>query len=559
MADEDFSAAAGGGDESNLAAGKHRGPRFSWNPAFEATFFQSLCESVQLGLREGSTFKAEAWDRAAQALIERHNAYANKGHLINKSDNARKKFRLWRGLREDPEFQYNPATRTVTASDEVWKRHVEGEPLSRSLKGRPFEHEEFYEILFPDVIGSRGVPKRLTKPRRKGPDNVNGSEEQEAPGTAIMDLMTEPSYNNPAQVHNVPPPIQHTMVPAPTPTIPSSHAQQQQQQQQQHQHQQMHQQQHHQQQQHQQQQHQQQQLQQQQQQQQHQHQQQQQQQQHPQQQHARPNSTTLPPRSSIASTSALTPPEDTATHARKRFQPSETTSNNSITSSTANHAEKRRRTTAAAAAATATTAAATQSQNQSQSSQQSQQSQPHSLPNPSQQQQPTPAAAPAPPPPTATLPTVSGGLAGLSASATFDSLLVLAEALRSAKVRLGWSEQAMEIFFRDFSGEDMDLQLKIAEKALADENKAMVFCKMPVALREHWTAFTCTGGFSSGLNAGFSSGLNAGFSSGLNAGFSSGLNAGFSSGLNAGFSSGLNAGFCLEADYQDVSFNQDVG
>ncbi|KAL2015079.1 hypothetical protein VTK56DRAFT_6329 [Thermocarpiscus australiensis] len=51
----------------------------------------------------------------------------------------------------------------------------------------------------------------------------------------------------------------------------------------------------------------------------------------------------------------------------------------------------------------------------------------------------------------------------------------------------GWQEQALDIFFRDFAGEEMDLQLKIAEKVLAaDEGKAMVFCKMPDALRRHW-------------------------------------------------------------------------
>ncbi len=49
-----------------------------------------------------------------------------------------------------------------------------------------------------------------------------------------------------------------------------------------------------------------------------------------------------------------------------------------------------------------------------------------------------------------------------------------------------WQEQAMDMFFRDFAGEDMDLQLKIAEKVLTDENKAMVFCKMPDVLRRHW-------------------------------------------------------------------------
>jgi hypothetical protein len=127
MSDDDFSANAGAGTTGRTATapGKHRGPRFTWTPQFEATFFRSLCESVSLGLRDGSTFKPEAWERAMQALIEKHSAYANKSHLINKTDNARKKYRLWRGLREDPEFYYNVQTRTVTATEEAWARHLQ--------------------------------------------------------------------------------------------------------------------------------------------------------------------------------------------------------------------------------------------------------------------------------------------------------------------------------------------------------------------------------------------------------------------------------------------------
>jgi hypothetical protein len=55
---------------------------------------------------------------------------------------------------------------------------------------------------------------------------------------------------------------------------------------------------------------------------------------------------------------------------------------------------------------------------------------------------------------------------------------------RTAATR--WSEQAIDIFLRDFSNEDMDLQIKIAEKVLADESKAMVFVKFTPELREHW-------------------------------------------------------------------------
>ena len=56
------------------------------------------------------------------------------------------------------------------------------EPLSRALRGRPFDHEDFMEILYPDVIGSGGAPKRIMKPRRRT-DGQPG-DEPDMPGTA---------------------------------------------------------------------------------------------------------------------------------------------------------------------------------------------------------------------------------------------------------------------------------------------------------------------------------------------------------------------------------------
>ena len=145
---------------------------------------------------------------------------------------------------------------------------VQKEPLARSLRSRPFEHEEFYEILFPDVIGSGGAPKRLTKPRRKGTDATNGTDDSEGPGTAIMELLSETAYINPSQTH-IPPPMPPAM-PAPM-TI------------------------------------------------------------HPQPQQHRNQTNTMPPpppRSSVSSASALTPPEETALQGRKRLQASDGNSAN---------------------------------------------------------------------------------------------------------------------------------------------------------------------------------------------------------------------------------------
>ncbi|OIW32774.1 hypothetical protein CONLIGDRAFT_277930 [Coniochaeta ligniaria NRRL 30616] len=358
--------------------GKHRGPRFTWNPAYEVTFFRSLCDSVNRGLREGMTFKAEAWDRAAKALVDNHNAYANKGHLINKSDNARKKYRMWRGLRESPDFYYDPETKTITGSEEAWQKHMEREPLSRSLRGRAFEYEGFYEILFPDVIGTAGAPKRITSRKRKTMNSTDTEDqaEHDTPNTTVMNLLADATYgsNNGTMPTNAQ--LQHqqqgqvrqaTSIPAPLP----AGAQQQ-----------------------------------------------------------RPTSAALPPRNSVTTTSALTPPEETP-HTRQRF----------LALGDQQRPDKRRRTDYVGV---------------------------------------QPAVGPSP--------QNHDGGNGVNGNNGNNGINALAEALRSAKsARPGWSEQALDIFFRDFGEEDMDLQIKIAEKALAaDENKAMVFCKMPVLLRKHW-------------------------------------------------------------------------
>ncbi|KAH9432116.1 hypothetical protein MCOR02_006820 [Pyricularia oryzae] len=421
MSEEDYGATdVSLADVSTAGNGKQRkGPRFSWTPAYEATFFRSLCESVQLGLKDNHSFKAEAWDRAATALQKQHGAYPNKGHLINKSDNARKKFRLWRGLREDPDFLYNPSTRQVTGTDEAWRLHIEKEPLSRSLKGRPFDHEEFMEILFPDVIGSGGAPKRITKQRRKDTSGLQQLDDQDlsladTANNSLLDMLGDTSFAAPTQhslvgsalgfptaaitqqsQHQSPmPPPQQLQSPLP----PQQQLQQHQQQ---------------------------------------------------------PPQRSIPSpainsRASIASASALTPPDENPTPAakttRKRYpadQPSAPV-------------DKRRRTTAAPNAFV-------------------------DLSHPAQVAQAGGGVNARPP----TTTTTHQAPQGVSATIAEDLLLQLSENVKQSRP-LRWPEQAMEMFFREFCNEDMDLQVKIAEKVLTDPSKAMVFCKMPPEVRSHW-------------------------------------------------------------------------
>ncbi|EFY86593.1 hypothetical protein MAC_07371 [Metarhizium acridum CQMa 102] len=258
MSEDDVDMLGPDGQGSSKVDRDRRAPRFSWTPAYETTFFRSLCESVQLGLRENSSFKAEAWDRAAQALQDSHGAYPAKSHLINKSDNARKRFRLWRGLREDPEFAYNPVSKTVTATEDAWRAHIEREPLSRALRGRPFDHEEYMEILYPDVIGSGGAPKRIMKPRRRT-DGQPG-DESDMPGTGVLNLQPE-SASGQQNTLGSPGPARSSLSQTPTGSATGSGTQ------------------------------------------------------------LKPSSATIPPRTAPTQPSALTPPDESANQAKKRAMP----------------------------------------------------------------------------------------------------------------------------------------------------------------------------------------------------------------------------------------------
>ncbi|KAI8717586.1 Myb-DNA-bind-3 domain-containing protein [Fusarium sp. LHS14.1] len=403
-----------------------RAPRFSWTPAYEATFFRSLCESVQLGLRENSSFKAEAWERAAQALQESHGAYPTKSHLINKSDNARKRFRLWRGLREDAEFLYNPVTRTVTATEEAWTAHIEcrgftatvyhtssdpryrretrdsianshqREPLSRALRGRPFDHEDYMEILYPDVIGSGGAPKRIMKPRRRTDGPI--AEDPEMPGTGILNLQSEPPPRPPGlESPNSRPVLTQT------PTTSSTGSTQQ-----------------------------------------------------------RPTSTTIPPRGPpTVNASALTPPDETISQSRKRQLPTTSTPAafesppaSSMPLGQAPESPGKRRRTSSNDGSRALTSAVLNSS---------------MLP-----------LAVRDGPSVASPPQTESQL--LSHGPAIEELV---EAVRS-RPNLRWQEEALDVFFRDFADEDLDLQVKISESVLINECKAMVFCKMPGRVRQHW-------------------------------------------------------------------------
>lgn len=270
------------------------------------------------------------------------------------------------------------------------------------------------EVLYPDVIGSGGAPKRIMKPRRRTDGQLG--DDSDMPGTGILNLQGDAGSDSPQQQQHqsqtaslLDSPSEQRPSLSQTPSGSSAGSLVPQ----------------------------------------------------------RPMTTTIPPRSAIAQPSALTPPDEMISSTKKRvlsnappsaFDASPPSADIINTPSTAPpqppSPEKRRRTTSTA---TDTVSAIPTILNSSAGH--------------SRTTHASTASAFSP--------------ADAQASSSRTALHDLADALNAHK-RPQWQEQALELFFREFSDEEMNLQIKISETVLTDESRALVFCKMPPRLRQHW-------------------------------------------------------------------------
>ncbi|KAL5614655.1 hypothetical protein BROUX41_004753 [Berkeleyomyces rouxiae] len=476
---------------SVLGPSFQRAPRVSWTPAYEETFFRSLRDSVRKGLRDNTTgaLKSEAWAQAAHDLRATHGVQLEKNHLKNKADNARKRFKAWRGLRDNPAFQYNETNATVAASDEAWEEHLQNDPSAKPLRGRSFEHEKYFELIFEDLL-PHGMPRQR---RRRLCDSSEG----DVPGTSVVDLASEQqapqqqshqrNQEQPQQTTSSPPPQQQQhpvdgRYQAHGQSQPVSHSQPHMAT-------------------------------------------------HPHHMASRSHSPqwTRSPRSPTMAASttvstqkhssvrplapALTPPHDpnqTAENARKR----------SLSADVAGSPPRRQRTDSwghfnpqsqssvlqeSSSAMAGPSPVLAPEPPHSNSHYAHARAHPHPHPHPhhhhhrnhnhprSMATPPSTVATTSPSPP-ASMPIASSagsasGAGGLASMAAIEEMLVkIIDASKSQQPPpvSRWTEQAMDIFFSEFSHEDNDLQLMIAEKMLSVETTAMMFCKMSSELRFHW-------------------------------------------------------------------------
>lgn len=277
------------------------------------------------------------------------------------------------------------------------------EPLSRALRGRPFDHEDFMEILYPDVIGSGGAPKRIMKPKRKGDGQLG--DEGDMPGTGILNLQTDSSN---VQTGLESPNHRHSLSQTPSDSSAPANLQK-----------------------------------------------------------SAPTLVSIP-KPTPTQTTALTPPDETSAQGRKRNLP---------VGSSQVHSENLR-----SESSTPTGSA------------------PRSLGSPEKRVRQN---GPEEHTPSTSVSTLNSSIVPIATPPLLNSTPILksdaaaaanrkaaaddvADAKGTTRSARQWQEDAVDLFFRDFSGEEVDLQIAVSQTVLSNEHTAMVFCKMPLKVREHW-------------------------------------------------------------------------
>lgn len=264
------------------------------------------------------------------------------------------------------------------------------------------------EVLYPDVVGSGGAPKRIMKPRRK--TDGQPCDDTEMPGTGVLNLQADSTpllVQDAAERQSQPPPSPQKSSQNQAPvTISSASGTQQ-----------------------------------------------------------RPTTAPSVPRNLTAGqATVLTPPEDSQPQSRKR--PSPMASLQSVDfpqqasgpalsqSALPNSPEKRRRLS-------------------------------HRDDSASSASLPTPLLASSLPA-TGTKSTPDTRSRPETQAAHLQTIIEALDYFSKASRSRMWREEAVDLLFKDFADEDADLKINISENVLSDEHKAMVFCKMPLHLRQHW-------------------------------------------------------------------------
>ncbi|KAF5949095.1 hypothetical protein HYC85_015052 [Camellia sinensis] len=122
-----------------IGDGKKRGKNIVWSKEMDKCLTLELVHQANEGYKVDKGFKDQAYIAACSSLNSSFNLSLSREHCVNHLKTIKKKYRLVHEMLSKSGFSWNPMTKIVECSDQVWTTYVAANPDAKGLRGKKIE------------------------------------------------------------------------------------------------------------------------------------------------------------------------------------------------------------------------------------------------------------------------------------------------------------------------------------------------------------------------------------------------------------------------------------
>ncbi|KAL0640067.1 hypothetical protein Q9L58_000895 [Maublancomyces gigas] len=127
--------------------------RATWSSEMEKLLIKALLVEIQAGRKaeNGHGMTKEGWMNAHAAFNKHSKQPLELMQIKNKANALKKEYAIFSAIKESGEFAWDDATGTPTASNEVWDRYIDANPIAKKYRGRNLNHFPLLSLLVSDT------------------------------------------------------------------------------------------------------------------------------------------------------------------------------------------------------------------------------------------------------------------------------------------------------------------------------------------------------------------------------------------------------------------------
>ncbi|KAF6155218.1 hypothetical protein GIB67_019744 [Kingdonia uniflora] len=137
---------------------KEKGKQLRWSQEMDECMIQILVEQASLRFKGERGYKDQAFHAVSEALADQLSVDVCRNHIDNRLKTLRTEYHMYRTLREQNGFCWDPYTNKVTAPDAEWNGFLRAHPKFNSFRGRACKWDyESLSIIFSNEFISGSV------------------------------------------------------------------------------------------------------------------------------------------------------------------------------------------------------------------------------------------------------------------------------------------------------------------------------------------------------------------------------------------------------------------